>query len=272
MLIEIGREIRRAWRKLFGGSERPQEPSQPPDVTTPAPEPPATPEPPQQSTRADVLDVNRISIWCEASGAYDRGIRDGIAWALHGRAGAQNIRIAHPWYDPWTRPINRAEWVRRLQAAKAEGCVAFGIDTEGWLFAQGAIVDAWEAAKQVGIKILHVPKASIGLGPKPPHVWIDTDFDGSVRFLEAHSDGVWLWNYGFDGEGYRAITEQWRAAGYTGQIGWIQDQVRNHGGYMGRLQWRSVVNTARQDRISFMLFAGNHSSPAEIDELRRMYQ
>ena len=267
MLSRIGREIQRWINRQPWRRNRDPEPQEPPqDAPQPQPEP--TPAP---ALPAPIIDPSRLCIWCEASGAYDRGIRSAIVWALRGKAGAQNIRIAHPWYDPWKTRINYEEWLRRLTAARNEGCVAFGIDTEGWLYDVQVCSEAYAAAQAVGIKLLHVPKASIGLGPTPPYHWLDRDFPNSVKVLEQYSDGCWLWNYGLGGEGYRDITRQWRAAGYTKQIGWIQDQVRDHNGFHGARLWRSVVDAARADGVSFMLFAGNHSTPQLIDELRGYY-
>lgn len=259
MFKRVGKEVQRwidrlPWRRSSGSSGGGLIPPKPP------------------APIVNVVDPNRISIWCEASGAYDRGIRDAIVWALRGSAGAQNIEIAHPWYDPWKSPINRAEWVRRMAAAKARGCIAYGIDTEGWIFQRSVCDDIWAAAQQVGIKVLHVPKATIGLGPQPPHKWLTGSFESDVAYLETVSDGCWLWNYGYDGEGYRMITRLWRDAGYTKQIGWIQDQVRDANGFHGAIRWRSVVRAAREDNVSFMLFLGNHSANALIQELQSMYR
>ena len=234
-----------------------------------APTPPPPPPPPPQITNYVNPDV--ISIWCEASGAYDRGIRNATVWALTGKAGAANIRIAHPWYHPWRSPISRAEWVRRLQAAKNEGCIAFGIDTEGWIFQRHVCDDIWAARQEVDIPVLHVPKATVGLGPQPPHKWLTGSFESDVKYLETVSDGCWLWNYGYDGEGYRMITNLWRRAGYTKQIGWIQDQVRNANGFHGARLWEHTVQTAREHNTSFMLFLGNHSSNDLIARLRSYY-
>jgi hypothetical protein len=73
------------------------------------------------------------------------------------------------------------------------------------------------------------------------------------------------------GKSYDLWASRWRAAGFTKQIGYLQDQFRNGNGYNGKLTWRSVVETAKRTGHPFMLFGGNHSSSSDLKALKEMF-
>jgi hypothetical protein len=242
-----------------------------PEPPQPSPQPPApAPNPGPQPTPAlkpNVLNPARLCIWNEAGGAHDFGIKSATCLSLHGRAGAGQVRIAHPWYDPWKAPINAAEIERRMRAAKGEGCVAFGVDFEGWMWSESVAAQFATAAKAVGLPLICVPKVSNDLGGK----YLAGGFEADVRIVERYFDAAIGWGYGCDGPAYLEWMRRWRAAGFKGQLGCTQDQVRDGNGYHGARHWRSVVDMCRREGYLFMWFAPNHSSAALVAEMRSIW-
>lgn len=213
---------------------------------------------------------NQVWIWCEGSAAYNRGIKGAVVMAISGKvAGCENMRIWHPWYGDMGKPATQAKLNSWAKTAKAQGCVALGIDAEGWLWKPTSIAMFAAAAKSVGLPLYAAPKASCDPGGK----FLDGNFAKSVACLNKYTQGCLLWAYSANGAVYSALVKKWRAAGFKGVLGCFQDTWRNDPkkGYYGKLYWKSVVEACRYNRWPFCLFHGNHSTSGDIALLKKYY-
>lgn len=262
----LGGKIAAWWERLWGhdpheeNSEHPghdPEPDEPEIPDQDDHQPPAFKEPHWPH------DPKLVGIWNEASAANDFGL-GGICYALSGKDGKATVRLAHPWYAPWQKPMSDAGIHQWAAKAKAEGCIAVAVDLEGWINSPQSLAVFHSAAHSVGLPLIAVPKVSL----EPGGHYLDGNFEKSVRTLEELVDGTMAWGYECDGKSYDLWASRWRVAGFTKQIGYLQDQFRNGNGYNGKLTWRSVVETAKRTGHPFMLFAGNHSDSASLNALK----
>jgi len=205
-----------------------------------------------------------LYIWCEASSAYTRGLPASAVIAIKGKA---SVGLWHPWYAGMGKPATQATLHKWAAGWKKAGAKALCIDAEGWVWKPASIAMFATAAKSVDLPLWAAPKATCDPGGR----FLDGNFSKSVKCLQKHTSACLIWAYGSDGRTYDALRAKWRAAGYRGTLGVFQDQIRDGGGYRGRINWRSCATTAKAKGYPFCLFVGNRSSAKDIAELKAIF-
>lgn len=255
--------------KLFRGTakypapkpEPTPEPEPEPPTPEPTPEPSPEPAPEPSAPPPEVVCVSKAAVWNEQSSADDYGM-GGDVFARSGMVKGRTWRLLHGIYD--SVPGDLKAWVK---SALAEGAKGVAIDVEGPFNVEGVLRDLRLACNAAGAKLVGIPKAGCNPGGDYPA----KDFTGSVKLFEDVFDAVCIWAYGYDGEGYDRWIAAWRKAGYTKQIGVMQDQVRDEGGCRGKDVWESCVQHAIEGNYPFVLFLPNHSTAENLAKLASLY-
>lgn len=237
--------------------------------TYPAPEPAPEPEPqtePEPETEPvpppeEVVEAGRCAVWNEQSAADDFGM-GGDVFARSGMVAGRTWRLLHGLYDEV--PGDISAWVR---SAMDEGAKGIAIDVEGPFNAPAPLRALRAACDAVGAKMVGAVKVSANPGGEYP----GGDFPGSAKLCQEVFDAVLLWGYGCNGEQYEEWFIKWRSAGFFGQLGAFQDQVRDEGGYIGKEVWEDVARHAKAGWYPFVLFLPNHSSPEDLAKLREIF-
>ncbi len=225
------------------------------DFSSPAPEPDPVPPP------EEPVEVGKCAVWNEQSSADDYGM-GGDVFARSGMVAGRTWRLLHGLYDEV--PGDISAWVR---SAMDEGAKGIAIDVEGPFNAPAPLRALRAACDAVGAKMVGAVKVSANPGGEYP----GGDFPGSAKLCQEVFDAVLLWGYGCNGEQYEEWFIKWRSAGFFGQLGAFQDQVRDEGGYIGKEVWEDVARHAKAGWYPFVLFLPNHSSPEDLAKLREIF-
>lgn len=234
------------------------EPTPTPD---PDPEPQPDPDPEPKPTLEAVVNPKKVVIWNEQSSAYDYGM-GGDVIARSGLLSGRTWRLLHGLYDAMPKDI--AAFVK---SAMNEGAKGIALDVEGDFNNANNLRAIRNACNKFGAKLIGAPKVTLNPGGDFPA----GNFEKSVRLCQEIFDAVLVWGYGCDGGAYEYHMKTWRNNGYTKQIGVFQDTFRDTNGYMGKYYWRDVATHAKNGGYPFVLFLPNHSSSADLAELRKIF-
>lgn len=198
------------------------------------------PDPP---TEKEDIFPNTAVIWMEARSANNSsnyGINKPIVMARFGKtANAVNVKIIHPWYDPWKSPKGKNDIQNFVKQAAREGYQGVAIDHEGWVAHAGPQLMQWfyEEANRQNIYAFSVPKFTmehhsslkIYNGEKDydyrSQAWRNVDSatkklyeEKTIGYFEKYSHGIVGWHYGLRPKQHQDMYKQWRERGYTKQI------------------------------------------------------
>lgn len=253
-----------------GGDDDPTPPSPDPDPTPtpepdpdpePTPQPDPEPEPEPQPTPESIVNPDKVVIWNEQSSANDYQM-NGDVIARSGMIKGRIWRLLHGLYDAMPKDISGF-----VKSVANEGAKGLALDVEGDFNNSNNLWAIKNACDKFGVKLIGAPKVTLNPGGDFPA----GNFEKSVKLCQEIFDAVLIWGYGCNGDAYEYHMKNWRDCGFTKQIGVFQDTVRDTNGYMGKYYWRDVATHAKNGGYPFVLFLPNHSSAADLAELRKMF-
>lgn len=266
--------IKKYWKKLIDFiksifSHDESEPT-PEPTPTPTPEPDPKPEPqPQPKPEPQPIPISvpgcvnekKCTIWNEASPANDYGM-GGDVFARSNMIKGRTWRLLHGLYDAMPKDI--ASYVKSVAN---EGAKGLALDVEGDFNNANNLRAIRNACNRFGVKLIGAPKVTCNPGGDYP----GGNYEKSVKLFEEIFDACLVWGYGCNGDAYEYHMKTWRNYGFTKQIGVFQDTVRDTNGYMGKVYWRDVAKHAKAGGYPFVLLLPNHSSSADLAELRKIF-
>jgi hypothetical protein len=214
----------------------------------------------------------RPCLWLEASPATtDYGLSRPVVFSLSGSlAGAINLRILHPWYDPYKQAMTDDQLRAWAKGAAAQADVdGLGLDHEGWTLAKGESVlrILYEEAAAAGKIFCDVPKMSLDHA-----IAGTTTFAQRVALLEKYTHCVAPWSYSYDGAEYLAMVTAWRNAGYTRPIMPMGDSgFRPAYGGIDSAIAVGTVNALADEGLSFCLFAPHYGDGKVLAAMKARY-
>lgn len=178
-------------------------------------------------------------------------------------AGLNYLQI-HPLYAPiFGKAFAQSAGFVASQIDKAarERWTGVVIDAENQFWNMEALKWIYEKAKQKGVMCYHSPKATLDPGG---HV-LRPDFKRVAQFLNAFSDGLWLWAYGSH-QNHIAAREKLLRNGYTKEIALIHDAFRmdTKKGYIGASEGPKLAQWCKAHRVPFVLFQPHKHTAAQL--------
>lgn len=216
------------------------------------------------------------SMWGEARrgwGNYANGLYKPVLMVLDGLvSGAVNLKIIHPWYDPWKQPVSESyirNWARK--AVANEGFQGVGLDHEGWCLQDPNILRwLYEAVAEVGGVFVNVPK--ITLDHQASH-W-KWSVPQVVSWMEKYTHASAGWIYNFHGQHYESVIKKtWMDNGYTKQVFAMGDEGNrpHYGGITPEIA-ANTVNYLADRGISFSLFNPKDPNSKAMQALKARYR
>lgn len=184
--------------------------------------------------------------------------------------GKWNLLVLHPLYAPLKGATLKASLKflsSEIQRAKSQGWDGVIIDAEGILWTPTAIKWIYETARAAGVLCYCAPKASLDPGGK---TLFGRDYAKAVRFLNAFSDGLFLWAYGA-ASNHILQRQRTLANGYTKEIALIHDLFRNNPatGYIGKTEGPKLATWCQANAVPFISFAPNYAAALTTATLSR---
>lgn len=184
--------------------------------------------------------------------------------------GKWNLLVLHPLYAPLkgaTLKASLAFLAGEIKRAKSQGWDGVIIDAEGILWTPTAIKWIYESARAAGVLCYCAPKASLDPGGK---TLFARDYAKAVRFLNAFSDGLFLWAYGYH-QTHIASRDRLLRNGYTKEIALIHDLFRNDKvkGYIGKTEGPKLAAWCQANAVPFISFAPNYAAALTTSTLSR---
>jgi hypothetical protein len=216
---------------------------------------------PSPTPATKVVDPSKVAVWNEQSSANDFGMGGDIL-ARTGMVKGRTWRLLHGLYDAMPKDINAY-----VKSVANEGVKGLAVDPEGDLNNANNLKAIRNACNKYGVKLIGAPKGTCNPGGEFPA----GNFANSVKLFQEIFDAVLIWSYGCNGSKYESLMKDWRDCGFTKQIGVFQDQIRDTNGYMGKYYWKDVAEHAKKGGYPFCLFLPNHSSAAQLAELKKIF-
>ncbi len=178
--------------------------------------------------------------------------------------GALNYLQIHPLYAPiFGKAFSQsaAFVAAQIDKAKREGWQGVVVDAENQFWSMEALKWIYEKAKQKGVMCYLCPKATLDPGGKTLH----PDFKRVTQFLDAFSDGLWLWAYGSH-LNHIAAREKLLKNGYNKEIALVHDAFRNDTkkGYIGLSEGPKLAKWCKANRVPFVLFQPHKHTTAQL--------
>ena len=180
-------------------------------------------------------------------------------------AGLNYLQI-HPLYAPiFGKNFEQSKSfvIAQLNKAKAEKWTGVVVDAENQFWSMAALAWMYEQAKARGVMFYGSPKAPLVLGKA--NVPLHPDYKRSVQFLNAYTDGLWLWSYG-DHRVHINERERILRNGYTKEIALIHDAFRmdTKKGYIGASEGPKLAQWCKAHRVPFVLFQPHKHTAAQL--------
>lgn len=180
--------------------------------------------------------------------------------------GALNYLQIHPLYAPIfgkNFEQSKAFILAQLNKARAEKWQGVVVDAENQLWSMSALAWIYDQSKSRGVMCYGSPKAPLVLGKE--NVPLHPDYRRSVEFLNAYTDGLWLWSYG-DHRTHINERERILRAGYTKEIALTHDAFRNDTkkGYIGASEGPKLAKWCKANRVPFVLFQPHKHTTAQL--------